>query len=224
MIPKASFSGWYLPLAPVSKCSCPTPSNWNLSLKCHTSTSKCNQVHYLKNDLTGSKIFRGWGGGGWRLPLDHEHSYSAKQTKWRMLKSNYQERFIYATRLSTVQVSTVQMCQLLCGSTLLSRLSLYQHTASVKFCVPVFVHVHVVYMLCKQGRWGRSGRPGDHLTNVLTANPLFAGEKHAYRLHRSVSTQTSKSKQSCGDLKMSRFWARWPLWHSWLVLLGIHLD
>ena len=86
---------------------------------------------------------------------------------------------------------------------------------SAKFCVPVFVHVHVVYT----GQWSRSGRPGDHWTNVLTADPLFADEKHTYCLHRSVSTQTSQSERK-RDLKMSRFWARWPLWHSWLVLLG----
>ena len=203
MIPKASFSGWYLPPAPVSKCFCPTPSNWNLSLKCHTSTSKCNQVHYLKNDLTGSKIFGGWGGGG--SPQTPNIVTLQSTPSEECLSQIIKKGLFMPLGCLQLKVSTVQMCQLLCGSTLLSRLSLYQHTASVKFCVPVFVHVHVVYMLCKQGRWGRSGRPGDHLTNVLTANPLFAGEKHAYHLHRSVSTQTSKSKQSCGDLKMRRF-------------------
>ena len=49
--------------------------------------------------------------------------------------------------------------------------------------------LYVVYT----GAADKSGRPGDHRTNVLTADPSFAGKKHAYRLHRSVSTRTSWS-------------------------------
>ena len=116
--------------------------------------------------------------------------------------------FIYATWLSTVstvKVSTVQTCQLLCGSALLSRLSPYMRTASVSqilcscFCTCPCC-VYVVYT----GQWSRSSRPGDHWTNVLTADPLFADEKHAYCLQRSVSTQTSQSERK-RDLTMSRF-------------------
>ena len=145
-----------------------------------------------------------------------------------VVKNNYQEKqlshlFMPLGCLQCLQlkVSTVQTCQLLCGSDLLSCLSPYKRTASVSqilcscFCTCPCC-VYVVYT----GQWSRSGRPGDHWTNVLTADPLFADEKHAYCLHRSVSTQTSQLERK-RDLKMIRFWARWPLWHSWLVLLGI---
>ena len=118
------------------------------------------------------------------------------------------------------------MCKLLCGSTLLSCLSPYQHTASVSQ-----IHANLYYVLlfctctCCVHRGGKAG-----LADPATTWPVFWLPSLCLQARCTLIICTYSCphtlhdpdvKEDCGDLKTNRFWAWWQLWHSWPALLGI---